>query len=88
MYHLDIGEKEATHALLPEGALEGANRVRMGMGFLRALPGGPIGKQHQTAGARGISRNKMQVEVRAWVQSGHKHGHDCLYVGGEFRRLT
>jgi hypothetical protein len=49
VYHLNISGKESSHALLPEAALEGADGVRMGMGFLRPLLGRPIGKQDQRA---------------------------------------
>src|SRR5262245_8920296 len=36
-YHLDIRGQEAHHALLPEAAPEGADRVRMGVGLLCSL---------------------------------------------------
>ena len=48
-HHLDIGGEESRHALLPETAPEGADRVGVGVGFLRPLLGRPIGKQHQGA---------------------------------------
>jgi hypothetical protein len=46
-YHLDIRGQKARHALLPEAAVEGADRVGMGVGLLRPLGGGTIGEQHE-----------------------------------------
>ena len=44
---LDIGREETQHALLSKAALEGAHGIWMGLRFLGALLGRPIGKQHQ-----------------------------------------
>jgi hypothetical protein len=49
VHHLDVGGEEARHALPLEAPLEGTDGVRMGGGFVCALPGCPIGKQDQRA---------------------------------------
>jgi ABC-type uncharacterized transport system substrate-binding protein len=47
VHHLDIGGEESQHALLAEAAPELPHGLRMGVGFLSPLGGGPIGKQDQ-----------------------------------------
>src|SRR5215475_987289 len=47
--HLDIGWEEPQHPLLAEAPVERADRIRMGSGFVGALGGRAIGKEHQWA---------------------------------------
>jgi hypothetical protein len=48
-HDVDVGREEAEHALLPEATAKRTDRIRMGVGFLRALLSRPIGEQHQRA---------------------------------------
>ena len=45
--NFEIAWQEAQHALLAEAPVEGPDRIRMRTGFLGALGGGAISKEHQ-----------------------------------------
>src|SRR5215211_7738917 len=48
-YHLDLGGEEPQHPPLAEAPVERADRIRMGSGFVGALGGRAVGKEHQWA---------------------------------------